>query len=592
MGSMVATITVGAGESTNGSAPNQSDEELYLEQIWVRLPDAAGMIDGPAPPPKSAENAEFDSAERFIAVATKGEGTLSVWDRDGNEIVEIYAGAEQEALTFLHGPDRPDQYIVTGGEQLSFDEPPQPSDELQVYEFDPSEPSLRKVRGWSVGYRGIEGLRLSPDRTLLATGDEAGEVRWWDVSDPDPLNWPGQPIAVAQHGADEDHPVHTAEGHADVNQLDWSDDGQYVYSAGRNALVRKWRVTRDGDGISVEEDSASPFRGHQGSIKCVRVSPDGTMVASGDSAGSSRSLNPALVTVHDTATGEILMNARAPKMRIIETVEWTPDGKYLLAGGQDAGREQIFGHIAIWSRAAILSGENPPPTQRLYVAEQEYFDFTDDGAQLVYAGSDGSLRLYSVGERPRGAGVAGPEPAQPAADGRITLEAEHYHARKDAGDHRWERRYFTSASRGEAVKAGPDYHSNDPNDIDFLDDPPSSPRLDYWVHFPAPGVYAVRVRGRTWDDDRARVGHDPSDNAIMIGLNGERTDSSAAIEIPTPANADPQTDWKRWFWTAPNSSGEGATIRVPAAGVHTVNLWMGESGAEVDQLVLVPLTGE
>jgi len=580
----------------NGGLAYPPGKELFLDQRWVRLPDAAGEEDGPAIAPKSAENAEFNSTEDVIAVSTKGEGTVGVWDLAGNPLAEVEAVAETEALTFLHGEDRPDQYIATGGEIESFDDPPVYSAPLKVWEWDAATLTLNLKREFPVGFAGIEGLRLSPDRTLLATGDEAGELRLWDISDPDPANWPATPAAIGSNGADPDHPVNTGPDHADINQVDWTDDGQFVFSAGRNGMVRKWRVYRVASTVSLNEDPASPFLGHTKSVKCVRLSPDNTLVASGDSE-SSRTTNLARLTVHDTTTGALILNTVVEKTRIIETVEFTPDGKYLLAGGQDAAGISTFGVISIWKVADILAGPvDQPPSQLVYVAEQEYFDFTDDGSLLATANSDGTLRLFDVAEKSMAFNPTHAKPfvQQTGGDELVCFEAEDYHTEVRTAAHRWEPFYHRYAVGRKAMKSGPDPYS--PRGTNLGSNFTAGPRLDYQVAFHSAGTYYVWARGRTYDDDqpnqspRQPLGEagDPTDDTFNIGLNGAILSPDNATQmILESANQD----YQDWTWTKTREPGGAATLTIPSPGVHTIHLWMREDGCSIDRIVLAPSAG-
>lgn len=92
----------------------------------------------------------------------------------------------------------------------------------------------------------IDGMRFSHSGSLLATGDEAGQVNIWDTSDPDPLNWPSTPIYIIEQGPDENRPD-GGSGHSDVNSIDWTQDDRFIVTAGRN-LVVKGKYTHDGLG--------------------------------------------------------------------------------------------------------------------------------------------------------------------------------------------------------------------------------------------------------------------------------------------------------------------------------------------------------
>ncbi len=99
----------------------------------------------------------------------------------------------------------------------------------------------------------------------------------------------------------------------------------------------------------------------------------------------------------------------------------------------------------------------------------------------------------------------------------------------------------------------------------------SSPRLNFDVNFAAAGTYYVWVRGR---DSEATAGNSDS---VHVGL-----DESSAGERGSDPSPFPTT----LTWTKATMDGADATIQVPSAGQHTVNVWMREDGFIFDKLVL------
>ena len=91
-----------------------------------------------------------------------------------------------------------------------------------------------------------------------------------------------------------------------------------------------------------------------------------------------------------------------------------------------------------------------------------------------------------------------------------------------------------------------------------------SPRLDYQVKFNSAGTYYVWVRG---------FGQSGGSNSVHVGLDGQTVPTAENVSIPVTGN---------YAWT----DGLSRTIEVTAPGVHTVNVWMRESGSRIDKLVL------
>lgn len=110
-----------------------------------------------------------------------------------------------------------------------------------------------------------------------------------------------------------------------------------------------------------------------------------------------------------------------------------------------------------------------------------------------------------------------------------------------------------------------------PNRNRFIEDGyvSSAARADYRVVFRHPGTYYVWGRG--WSDDY-------EENSVHVGLNG------------APQDAADKLYWvylDQWQWTGDTKDGDSrATITVPSAGTHTVNLYMREDGARIDRLLL------
>ena len=131
------------------------------------------------------------------------------------------------------------------------------------------------------------------------------------------------------------------------------------------------------------------YRGFNDSIKATRLSPDETLVA----AGGQRSPDAA-VRIWDYETGELIKESHFPQAEKIEAVEFTPDGRFLLKGGNE-GREGVrgyrgnngFGHI----RAYDVQNDFKLVLEEK-VFRQEYRHFNNDGSLLISSHEDGTLR--------------------------------------------------------------------------------------------------------------------------------------------------------------------------------------------------------
>lgn len=347
--------------------PDKKEASIQLDTLWVRMGDDDGQRDQKMPHPTSVEKAEFSPDETLFATVAKGDASVRLWQANGNLVWTQHADAETEAVTFT----RDGKYLITGGEDM-------------------------KIRAWRVedgevvktlsDIASIEGLRKSNDGQRLASGNEAGQIKLWDISAADPQEWPEQPVHTLVHAPDQHAPGGKPEaGDADINQLDWSEDDQQLVSGSRNHEVKLWNVASDSVPSLVRT-----FTGFTGSIKATRLSPGDSLVAAGAQASPDGS-----VRVWRTQTGELVQELHFPNLRIVETVEFTPNGQFLLVGGTE--KDSLHnGHLYAFSVARLLQKGFIPPTKDIRVFDQEYLYFNRDGTRLLSSHADGSVRLWKV----------------------------------------------------------------------------------------------------------------------------------------------------------------------------------------------------
>lgn len=146
----------------------------------------------------------------------------------------------------------------------------------------------------------------------------------------------------------------------------------------------------------------------------------------------------------------------------------------------------------------------------------------------------------------------------------IVIEAEHYIDNTAAGGHAWQLVNQAGASGGAAMSALPNNGR--------LNRTTDSPELSYSVYFSEAGTYYLWIRG--WGDTAANG--KGRDDSIHAGLNGQLVATADEIE-QFPAS---------WNWSQDTRGNHVATLTIPSAGTHTVNLWMREDGFMVDQFIL------
>ncbi len=148
----------------------------------------------------------------------------------------------------------------------------------------------------------------------------------------------------------------------------------------------------------------------------------------------------------------------------------------------------------------------------------------------------------------------------------ISVEAELYSNKTSTNSHSWVTASQAGASAGKSMKATPDKGS-------LIENVNASPKLSYNVRFDKAGTYQLWVRG--WGDEKANgIG---SNDSLHAGLNGVKSNTADKIDgFPSG-----------WHWSNSTRDGVPATLVVPSAGVHQVNLWMREDGFAIDQFLLV-----
>lgn len=149
--------------------------------------------------------------------------------------------------------------------------------------------------------------------------------------------------------------------------------------------------------------------------------------------------------------------------------------------------------------------------------------------------------------------------------GLVSFEAEDYHAKLVGATDDWSIASDQTGHTGSGfVYAGPDDGSLYGTSPGYLN---GSPRLDYQVEFASAGTYYVWVRGMKADG---------SSDSVHVGLDGQANTTADRTQILGTG-----FNWNR------NRVGGGiATLVVPSAGVHTVNIWMREDGVRIDKLIV------
>jgi WD40 repeat protein/DNA-binding transcriptional regulator GbsR (MarR family) len=199
--------------------------------------------------------------------------------------------------------------------------------------------------------KSIFSLDLSPDGTLLATGDMDGQIHLWQIAD-------GKNLL-------------TFKGHENIIwTIAFSPDGKTLASGGFDGLIKLWD-TQTGDCLKT-------FDEHTGIVWSVSFSPDGRTLAS---AGLDNSIR-----LWDIHLGKCLKILHGHTSAVC-TVRFNLDGSILASGSDD--RDIRLWDISKGICIKTLSGHDGKICS---------VRFSPDGKTLASASNDHSVRLWDVSQ--------------------------------------------------------------------------------------------------------------------------------------------------------------------------------------------------
>ncbi|MFC0110438.1 TIR domain-containing protein [Kibdelosporangium aridum subsp. largum] len=456
------TVAMGSGDGT----VRLFDVDTR-QQVGVPLGEAVNVL-------HNGQVAFVFRPQDLTAATAANDGTVRFWDLTNHQQIGDAVSAHASDITTMVGPAvafSPDGTVLASA-----------GIEGTVRLWDAAK--RQQIGNPLTGHTRSErmttrpSIAFSPDGKLLATGSLDGTVHVWDVAGQRQI---GQPLA----------------GHSGpVSSVAFSADLTTLASASQDGTIRLWNV-------DTLVRASNPFAAHQASVHALAFSPDGkSLLSSGDYGGLiadhgtpyacsntgwliclngpgwystagvgseamtnvtlyrggandavidkwlSRMVDGPTMIFWDVATRRRTESVRTGDTRTIRSVAYSPDGKFIGAGGWDAGNksdrtgrwllrevggnplaDQTTGRLRVVRSVAFSPdsktlatatdddlGNGIHPTVSLWdLATRTKVDllndvhtfsvaFSPDGTALVSSGVDGRIRLWhtdtkqSVGE--------------------------------------------------------------------------------------------------------------------------------------------------------------------------------------------------
>jgi WD40 repeat protein len=297
-------------------------------------------------------------------------------DREGKLSLESYAsllkGGQKGAVINPANGDLSRMVLVLTGKA----EPKMPPEGEEV----PKADEIALIKAWiDAGAKGPEGK--GPDLTLLVTPQIKLTAPVRDAVHAIAVAPLGNVVAIARHNEVElvSHPdrkllFRLSDHRGSVSAIAFSDDGQYlVAAAGEPGLFGEARLWKVADGTLVKV-----FQGHKDSVYAVRLSPDGTLLATGSYDSSIKLWN-----VTDGSEAKALDGHNGAVFELV----FRKDGKVLASASGDRT-------VKLWD---VATGQRLD-TLKESLKELYTLAFSPDGQRLAAAGVDNRIRVWQISE--------------------------------------------------------------------------------------------------------------------------------------------------------------------------------------------------
>ncbi|MDJ0736839.1 MAG: TIR domain-containing protein [Nostocaceae cyanobacterium] len=341
-----------------------------------------------------------------------GDGTIKLWNLNGKEIETIPVGDKNEVYSVDFSPDGKTIAFASDDNNVKIsslqEEQPKTlgkhndlvlsvawspdgktiasaSKDKTIKLWDKQGKVLQTLRGHQ---KGVRSVSFSPDGKTIATASEDGTIKLWNVKN-------GQEIKTITVGK-KNNKVYSvsfspdgkkiASGDAKNIKL-WDTQGNLLKTLDNRALV--WSIAWSPDGKTIASSDAKniklwdtqgkilqTLKGHNGSIKSVKFSPDGKKIATASEDNTVK-----IWRLSDNTLQRLKGDNESP----FWTIAWSPDGNTIASGRKDKT-------IKLWTKQGKWK---LIPTQMKHKGAVSSVSFSPDGSTIASASKDNTIKLWN-----------------------------------------------------------------------------------------------------------------------------------------------------------------------------------------------------